>query len=301
MGVKFTGLFFFIAFLSFSATAQEFEGMKKINGTELFVSVHGKGKTIVMLHGGPGLNHAYFRPHLDELVKNYRIVYYDQRACGRSLVPSPDSISIKHLVNDLEALRKQLNVERLNLLGHSWGAVLATHYAIAYPERVESIIYSNPAMLSREYDQEAARITGKKTSKTDSLHRAQIFGKGQLAVADYDALMHLSFRTSAHLPENMEALDLDLPSNFTLANKALFGGLMKDPAMHANLYDSLNNFRFPVLIIHGHSDVIPYPAIERLNRSIPGSKLIVLNRSGHFPFVEEREKYLAEIRDFMKH
>lgn len=300
MKLNFRTHLFFIALLSFSATAQEFEGMKKVNGTELFVAVQGKGKTIVMLHGGPGLNHAYFRPHLDELEKNYRVVYYDQRASGRSLAPSPDSVSIRHLVNDLETLRKQLKVDRLNILGHSWGAVLATHYAIAYPERVESIIYSNPAMLSREYDQEAAMLAAKKTSKSDSLHRVRIFGRGQLAVADYDTLMHLSFRSSAHLPQNMDAVKLDLPANFLLANKALFGGLMKDPAMHANLYDSLSDFRFPVLIIHGQADVIPYPAIERLNRSIAGSKLIVLKESGHFPFVEEKEKYLRRIEEFLR-
>lgn len=72
--------------------AQDFEGPKRINGTGLYMSIRGKGETIVVLHGGPGLNHSYFNPHLKDLEKTFRMVYYDQRACGQSDTPSPDSI-----------------------------------------------------------------------------------------------------------------------------------------------------------------------------------------------------------------
>src|SRR5687768_16221741 len=118
------------------AFAQDFEGRKKINGADLYLSIRGKGENLVAVHVGPGLNHHYFKPHLHGLEKKFRMVYYDQRASGKSAIPSPDSISCKFFADDLEAIRQELKTEKINLLAHSWGAVPAIHYALTYPERV---------------------------------------------------------------------------------------------------------------------------------------------------------------------
>jgi proline iminopeptidase len=285
---------------SIPCCAQETEGIKKINGTSLYLSVKGKGENLVVLHGGPGLNHSYFKPHLAGLEKKFSVIYYDQRACGQSSTPSADSLSIHLLVEDLEAIRKLLGINKLNLLAHSWGAVLATHYANAYPTHVNIIIYSNPAMLSREYDQEAAELSMKKVIKEDSVKRADILAGGNLTVHQYEQLMHFSFRTSAYDRKNMNKLNLNLPSGFLDANKALFGGLMKDPLQKANLYDSLRSFNFPVLIIHGEADIIPLTSIERMKNNLPKPTLEIFQYSGHFPFVEEPEKYSGVITAFLK-
>jgi proline iminopeptidase len=281
-------------------SAQDFEGMKIIHGANLFLSVKGKGENIVVLHGGPGLNHRYFRPHLDALEKKFKVVYYDQRASGKSSTPSPDSITIKFFVEDLESIRKELKLEKLNLLAHSWGAVLATHYAMAYPQQVNKIIYSNPAMLSREYDGDAGALSKKKTTKEDSIARANIFKGGPPGVKEYEQLMRLNFNTSAFDRNNMQKLVLDLPSNFLEANKALFTGLSKDPAMQTNLYDALQGFRFPTLIIHGEADVLPAAHLERMKNNLPSGKVVVLKKSGHFPFVEEPEEYLRIVAEFFR-
>src|SRR5688572_25681117 len=88
--------------LAASAFSQidDFEGKKRINGTNLYFSVKGKGDYLLVIHGGPGFNHSYFIPHLNALQKNFTVVYYDQRACGKSSIPAPDSISLKFLVDD---------------------------------------------------------------------------------------------------------------------------------------------------------------------------------------------------------
>jgi proline iminopeptidase len=293
-------LLLFLLLSSSVAIAQPMEGMKKINGTNLFIAIHGKGETLVVLHGGPGLNHSYFNPHLAALEKKFRVVYYDQRACGQSDTPSPDSISIRFLVDDLEAIRTELKVEKLNLLAHSWGSVLATHYAIAYPKNVNKIIYSNPAMLSREYDRAAQELTKKKTSKEDSTKRAQLIAGGITDVDKYTQIIQLSFRASAFDPAAMNQLKLNLPAQFMEANRALFTGLMKDPLANSSLYDSLKKFSFPTLIIHGQADVIPISAIDRLKSNLPNSKLVLFTKSGHFPFIEERDKYLEVVTNFLR-
>ena len=290
-----------ILLLNFTATAQQFEGRKKLNGTDLYLSIQGKGEPVVVIHGGPGLNHHYFKPYLNALEKKFKVVYYDQRASGSSSIPSMDSISYKFFADDLEAIRKELNVKKLNLLAHSWGAVVAVHYALAYPDRVNKIIFSNPALLSREFDGEARTIMKKRISKEDSTQQAAIFASSDLMDSKkYDKLMRISFRTSAYDKLNMSKLDLNIPANFMVANKALFGGLMKDPAAQANLYDSLKSFRFPVLIIHGEADIVPEAALKKLKQNLPKAEFIVFKKSGHFPFVEETEKFTAIVNDFLK-
>ena len=290
-----------ILLLNFAATAQQFEGRKKLNGTDLFLSIQGKGEPVVVIHGGPGLNHHYFKPHLNALEKKFKVVYYDQRASGSSSIPSPDSISSKFFVDDLEAIRKELNIKKLNLLPHSWGAVVAVRYALTYPDRVNKIILSNPALLSREFDSEVRAMMKKRMSKEDSTQQAAIFASADLMDSKkYDKLMHISFRTSAYDKLNMSKLDLNIPTNFMTANKALFGGLMKDPVAQANLYDSLKSFRFPVLILYGEADIVPEAAIKKLKQNLPNAEFVVFKKSGHFPFVEETEKFTAVVTDFLK-
>ena len=289
------------SFISLFCHSQDFNAIRNINGTKLFISVAGSGEPIIALHGGPGLNHSYFKPHLSGLEKNFRVIYYDQRACGQSAIPSPDSISIQFLVNDLEEIRKEFKIEKLNLLAHSWGALLGAHYALKYPDHVRRIIFSNPAFFSREYDREAGELTKKKTTKEDSTQRASVMAAGiNMTSAQAEQLFRISFRASAFNRKNIDRLNLNIPENFQTANRNLFGGLMKDPEMRKNLYDSLSKMKFPALVIHGEADILPMSSIHRLKSNLPYGELVVLNSSGHFPFLEEQENYLMIVRTFFK-
>lgn len=278
----------------------DFEGNKKINGTNLFFSLKGKGEYLLVIHGGPGFNHSYFTPHLKPLENSFKVVYYDQRACGQSSIPASDSISLKFLVDDIEGIRKVLKTEKINILAHSWGVVLAIRYALQYPGRTNKLILSDPVMLSREYDQEAAALVLKKSNKEDSVARAKILASGNLDTKDYEKLFLLGFKPSAYNSDNVAKINLNLPGNFGEASNALFTGLMKDPSMNANLYDSLRPLTFPVLVIHGEADVIPLSAIKRLKENLPNAQLEVFQRSGHFPFVEEPVLYNEKVNTFLK-
>ena len=279
---------------------KNFQGNKLINGTSLFLTVRGAGEPLLLIHGGPGLNHSYFIPYLANLEKDFTIIYYDQRACGRSSTPASDSISMEFLTDDIDAIRKELKIEKLKILSHSWGAILAAHYALRYPDHVAGLILSNPAMFNREYDREAADILKQKTTQQDSTDRARILASGNLDSKKYDELLRITFRSSAYDRSNVSKINLNLPKNFAEANTTLFTGLSKDPSFGTDLYPSLTAFTFPVLIIHGESDVIPFASIERLKKSIPHSKLEVLKKSGHFSFVEATKSYNQEVLSFLK-
>jgi proline iminopeptidase len=277
------------------------QGQKiRINGTDLYVSARGKGEELIVLHGGPGLNHHYFLPHLEDLEKKFRVIYYDQRASGQSAIPAADSISLRFFIEDLEKLREHFGIRKLNILAHSWSAVLAFQYALAYPRKVNKIIVTSPAMLSREFDQQAAKLAKERTTKEDSLRRAELMRSGPMDKKMYEDFFLLSFKSSAYDPENLRRLQLNLPDNFQEASKALFTGFMKDPDQQKNLYGSLKELDFPVLIIQGKSDIIPEESIRKLRESLPHATISVFEKSGHFPFIEEKEKFIDVVSDFLK-
>jgi proline iminopeptidase len=286
--------------IAFTAAGQtRVQGKNKINGTDLYLNVKGKGEYLLVLHGGPGLNHSYFTPHLNELEKKFTLIYFDQRACGKSAIPSSDSISIKFLVGDIEAIRKKFKIEKLNILAHSWGALQAVQYARAHSDNVDKLILSNPSMLSREYDEQAAQLVKKNTTREDSIKLANM-SQGEMDARKYEEMFLISFRPSAFNKENVSKINLNLPKNFASANNALFTALMKDPTLGQNLYQSLSGLNFPVLIIHGDADVIPYESIERLSKELPQSELAVFKESGHFPFVEETKLFNATVGEFLR-
>ena len=277
---------------------KSFEGLKGINGTNLYLRIEGQGVPLLIIHGGPGLNHSYFTPYLDELATSFTLIYYDQRSSGRSAIPSPDSISLKFFVKDIEAIREMIQAEKINILAHSWGSIPATQYCLTHPYHVSKLILSNPAPLSKEYDIEMAQFVASHMSKDDSLRRAQIISSRDFSVQNMTTLMKINFRSSAYSKENIDKLNINLPPDLDIANKALYTGLANDLASY-NLYDLVKGLNFPVLIIEGKYDGIPAKSIARLSEIIPGSRRVVFKKSGHFPFLEETGRYTQVVRSFM--
>jgi len=114
-------LFFLILLLSCSSKKQafQFEGLKPINGTELYLNAFGEGEPLLIIHGGPGLSHDYFLPQFEELGDNFNLIFYDQRVSGRySVDVADDSITFDLFVQDIEELRKVTGFEKVNILAH---------------------------------------------------------------------------------------------------------------------------------------------------------------------------------------
>lgn len=289
--------------ISFTSTAQkvQFDGLKKINGTKLYIKIVGEGEPLLIVHGGPGLNHSYLLPHLDALAKKYKLIFYDQRASGKSATPASDSVSISFFINDMEAIRKEIGVEKINLFAHSWGAILVANYGISYSQHVQSLIFCNPVPLSKEFDTEMKEAQSAKVTSEDSTDRAMIMGSPGFRKGNADAykrLLLLSFRNSFYEPDHFSELNLDMPSNYREASKILYTGLSAGLAQY-NYYDQLKSFSFPVLIIHGEADAIPLAASSRLQRSIPSSTFRVFSKSGHFTFIDEPKKFVKEVSEFL--
>lgn len=112
-----------------------------VGDCELYVEEEGKGVPLVLINGGPGGTHHYFHPWFSRAKEYARVIYYDQRGCGLSdYEPGENGYSVRQAVDDLEALREALNIEKWVLLGYSYGGFLAQYYTIHYPENVSGLV-----------------------------------------------------------------------------------------------------------------------------------------------------------------
>jgi pimeloyl-ACP methyl ester carboxylesterase len=114
------------------------------DGASLFVEELGEGFPLVVLHGGPGLDHSMFRPYLDPLADELRLLYVDERGQGRSERVDPTALSLDVFARDVDLLAEALGLERFGLLGHSFGAVITTKHAIELGTAAAYVISGGP-------------------------------------------------------------------------------------------------------------------------------------------------------------
>ena len=144
---------FILLFTSAFAIGQTSYYITGAANTKLHVQEFGSGKPVVFLAGGPGLNVVYLEPVWKDLSSKYRCIVLDQRGTGKSSLSSVDSFSLnmKNYVTDLEALRNYLKLDRLTLIGHSWGGMLSMEYAAMHPEQTEKLILLSSGGPTRKF------------------------------------------------------------------------------------------------------------------------------------------------------
>lgn len=283
-------------------SAQGEERLLKINGTEINVRIVGKGAPILVVHGGPGLNHSYFLPHFNKLWSKHQLIFVDQRACGKSSGALDSAqMSLDWFVKDMEAIRKELKLGKVSVLAHSWGGLLGMLYASRYPESVRSLIISNSVSPKvGEYDEQTNQIVNSRYSKDDSTLRSQTLKSKAFKDGDLEAyklLFKVSFKQSFFNRQYIDSLNLVLPSDFVQKRKVLF--FMSKELSNYNFYPELNKIRCRTLIIHGDFDAIPIELAQNINKSIRGSTLRVIKSAGHFPFIERKSDFFDVVEEFM--
>ena len=136
---------------------QAVETIVELNGVRLYTRQVGDGPSVVVLHGGPGAHHDYLLPQYDRLAAGRALIYYDQRGGGRSAVPRDMAVGWREHVADLEALRNHWRLDRLTLLGYSWGGLLAVLYALEHPSRIARLALVSGAPLTAAWREEFER------------------------------------------------------------------------------------------------------------------------------------------------
>ncbi len=277
------------------------EGYFTSNGSEIYYRIIGDGEPLLVVHGGPVLDHTYLLPWMDELASDYTVIYYDQRACGRSSVEVDTSrMTMEYFVEDIENLRKFLDLESIHLLGHSWGGLLAMHYAITFPERLNSLILSSPVPPNNKEWQEEQLALSEQIRPEDSMSRIRIMESGELQNDPQNAItkmMKLSFKPQFYDTTALAELQLNIPADFMERSQA-FWYLAPDLA-EFDLYPKLESVESPTLILYGITEPGAEISGSNMVSALPTSQLMIIPESGHFPFIENRGFYFEKIREFI--
>ena len=242
------------------------------------------GRTpLVCAHGGPGSTHNYFRP-IERLADERPVVLYDQIGCGRSDRPDDVTWTLAVFTEELRQLREQLGLDRIHLLGTSWGGMLALEHALEQHDSVRSLVLSSTLASAEEWVVEAKRLSdaidGDEDDVLEEFERRHFFR----GAAEPLELVRMREEKSKTVYEAMWG-----PNEWTMTG-ALAGW---------DVRPRLRELKMPTLILRGAHD-LSTPAISKtLTDGIPHAREVVFAESSHTPVLEETERYLRVLRDFL--
>lgn len=259
---------------------------------------------LLVLHGGPGTAHNYLLSLAKLANFDRQIIFYDQLGCGESDKSDDNSLwTIDTFVREVQVVRKEINLNEIHLLGHSWGGMLAIEYLLTKPSGVKSAILASPMISMPLYNQEvdllksqlpgdtykvmkahekAGTIKSKEYQKAYTIYKKHHLFRGDVFPAEY------SLR-----PENE---GVNVYQTMWGVSEAWGDGSMKD----WDRIDDLKKIQAPTLVTSGQYDELtPWQAgIARNN--LPNSELKIFTNSAHLPHIEREEDYLIEINRFIK-
>lgn len=279
-------------------------GTLGVEGADLYYQTIGTGRPILVVHGGPGLDHSYLRPWLEPLGRTHRVILYDQRGLGRSAARLDSAgITMSRFLTDIDRLRERVaGTERLVLLAHSWGAIPALLYALEAPDRVEALILVGSVEPGSRYQErttanQAERRDPADREAIDSLTASPAFGEGDRGT--YNRLFFHVFRGTFADPSVADSLlRLDLQPRTARQGQTVARRLM-GPLQGLDFWDELGRIQAPVLLVHGAEDPIPLEMVRELEAALPDSRLVVLEGAGHFPFIETPEAFADAVLAFL--
>lgn len=255
--------------------------------------------------GGPGLSSLYLRD-LAGLGERLTLAFLDPRGTGNSSRPAdPRSYAIADYVADVEELRAQLGLEQMNLLGHSHGGVVAMAYAAAYPQRVERLILASTLARFGE-EQESEMIAAIEERAAEPWYED--------ARAALDAEQNGDFSSDEELGE---LVGREMPFYFACYGEVerVYHEALRDEVPNADtllffnqeivpsfdLRGELASIAARTLVITGEKDFITGPGgAAETAAAIPGAELVILPDTGHFIFVEARDRFRAEVERFLE-
>ncbi len=262
----------------------------------------GTGTPVILLHGGPGFSSFYMKA-FEDLGDDRVVIRYDQLGAGKSDTTSDTTLfTIAHFVQELDSLRSALGYQRVHLLGHSWGTILAVEYYRAHPEHVASLILGSAALDIPAWERNAQRLV---RTLPDSMQRAirTREAEGRFDAPDYQAALQDFYgRYVWRTP-----VQADLDSLFATANERIYQ-YMQGPSEFTitgtlKRYDAtpmLASIRVPLLYTVGEFDEADPPTIRRFAARTPGARVEVLAGAAHMTPWDARDANVRVVREFLR-
>ena len=282
-----------------------------VNGHKIWTVSFGKGDPLFFIAGGPGGTHYGLRS-FDSLSVNSTLVYFDGYGRGKSdLAKSPTEYSLANDIEDLEGLRKAMGFSQINILGHSYGGVVAQGYAIKYPQHVKHLVLANTfhsyLMWQANDDNSNHEIMTNYPEVWDTL--MQVREQGYISSDSIHQVIYGRVPYGflyAYNPDNFRARGRKpYPNPFNSELYYQMVGKDGDFIVGSDIgtFDyrkDLKNLKMPILIVGGRYDRVAVPwMMVKFKEYCPQATFKMFEHSGHNPQVEEPQVELPMIRDFL--
>jgi len=286
------------------------EGFVSFRGCNVWYRIIGDRESpgklpLLCLHGGPGGTHDYLEPLEEMAATGRRVIFYDQLGAGNSDHPhNPSLWTVPLFVEELGVMRQALGLERVHILGQSWGGMLGMEYALTQPSGLASLIVADSPASMPQWVAEANRLRAElPTDIQETLLKHEAAGATddpayQEAMLVYyrrhvcrlDPWPDCLNRTFEKLLKDPEVYNtMNGPSEFHVI------GLLKD----WDIVDRLGEIHVPTLVISGRYDEATPVIAETVQRGIPGSEWVLFENSAHTPHLEETERCLQVLTSFL--
>jgi proline-specific peptidase len=257
---------------------------------------------LLALHGGPGSTHNYFEP-LERFADERPIVLYDQIGCGNSDRPDDIDWNVGVFREEVDTVRYQLGLERIHLLGTSWGGMLAQEHVLSSATGIVSLVLSSTLASLDQWAEEQLRLRAELPHDVigvlDRHERDETYDD-----PEYERAMEVYFdRHFYRGPKPRAELERMAAGKATNVYRAMQGpnewtttGALKG----WDIRERLGEITVPTLVIRGRYDMCTDPIAATLINGIPNARGVVLEHSSHTPVLEEADSYLEVVRGFLR-
>jgi proline-specific peptidase len=270
-----------------------------IRDVSLNVKVMGQGYPLLVMHGGPGADHATMLP-LQPLADRFTLVFYDHRCNGRSEGADVSSMTWENLTADADALRQKLGFDKWAVLGHSFGGMVALEYALHYPQSLSHLLLMDTCGDARWVQQNAPDLLMKRGFSAAEVQAARRFFNGQLAPKEFLPAM-MKFGKAYYYRSSF----------LTLVHEVLSGGFKVKMRPEAQIFafsqllpgwtvmDRLSEIQVPALVLAGRHDFqFPPEHQAMLAAGLPNARLEIIERAGHNAHLERTSDVIEIIKSF---
>lgn len=263
-----------------------------VGDIEIACTVVGEGTPLVVLHGAIGLGSTYMRA-LDPWGEELQLIHYDQRGSGDTPVGDVQRVSFAGGVDDLEGLRHNLGLGRIQVLGHSAGAYLAALYAAEHPETTAGVVLLNPGPpLAPELMELFGKTMSSRRTQADDAARSAIEESEEFRTGKPQALERHQLNT--FIPFFRERATVERVSlgftEITAANVQLGPQRMMGSLGALDPIRKFAGIEAPTLVVHSELDPIPREWSRFVAATIPNADFALIEGGSHFPMVEDSEQ-----------
>lgn len=289
------------------------QGFVDAGGVMIYYKEFGKGEPLMIVHGGPGASHDYFLPYLIPLARHNRLIFIDERGSGQSeKLDDVTKYTVENMVEDVEAVRKALGLGKINLLGHSFGGVLAQAYALKYQENLSHLVLCSTFASTSEMNQVFVKIKENMSpelrNRINKMESEGLYGHGLPYEQNrYTTEYMIAAWGEGYFPYLYQrnpdpAYDPTEGFSWTLYREmwGSDGEYVIDGNLKSVEYvDRLNTIKVPTLVNCGDHDECAPSLSEEMHAKIPGSKLVIFPKSGHMTFVDQPDLFIKTVDGFL--